>query len=150
MGHCYGTLLWDIVVILYELLGNIILKIYFIYITHMTHPLRDADLSLIKTSEAITRTYLSQIRTSGIFCGISVILIKKIPKFYVNLLLSSIIILNIIFSVNYYIILTKYSKSKEKNIFMRDFYFNILFSIVLIIILLMIIYINRHGSLRIH
>lgn len=116
----------------------------------MTRPLYNADLSLIKTSEAITRTYLSQIRTAGIFCGISVILVKKIPKLYVNLLLSAIIALNIIFSVNYYVILTTYFRSKEKKNLMRDFYFNILFSIVLIIILAMIIYINQHGSLRIH
>lgn len=34
------------------------------------------NLSLFRTYKAITRTYLAQIRT-GIFCGLSMILIKK-------------------------------------------------------------------------
>ena len=98
------------------------------------------DLAVIRTLESITRTYLAQIRTTSIFCGILVMLIKKIPKIYVNLLLSIIIILNIILTINYYLIFTKHFTLKKKG-YKRDFFSNILFSIVLIFILFMIMFI---------
>ena len=100
-----------------------------------SNPLENYDMD--KTINSYKRTYYAMLRTSAIFAGLSMLLIKT-KAYKANIfILSTIIVLTIINSLYHYRII------KEKH---HEFKFDILYSLVLILILATLIVINYKFS----
>ncbi len=93
-------------------------------------------MNLISTTKSIDRTFLAQIRTAAIFSGLSVLLIrnKHASKTKYILIVSIILLLCLIYtyykSLNYLL----YSNHIKDNYFYNEFYYNVSFAALLIII----------------
>lgn len=96
---------------------------------------------LIKTANSIDRTFLAQIRTAAIFCGLSVLLIKNKHASKIKyILIISIIILLCLINIYYKSLNNLFGSNKIKyNYSNNKFYYNISFAILLIIIQLILL-----------
>lgn len=98
--------------------------------------------NLISTVKSIDRTFLAQIRTAGIFSGLSILLLKKKEILKTRIILSVSIILIVILCFTYYNNLQLILKSDEnkKKYFYNEYFFNISFAILLIFIQLILLF----------
>ena len=98
-------------------------------------------MNLISTAKSIDRTFLAQIRTAGIFSGLSVLLIrnKHASKTKYVLIVSIIILLCLIYTYYKSLEYLLDSNKIKDNYYYNEFYYNVSFAVLLIIIQLLLV-----------
>lgn len=99
------------------------------------------SMNLISTAKSIDRTFLAQIRTAAIFSGLSVLLIrnKHASKTKYVLIVSIIILLCLIYTYYKSLEYLLHSNKIKDNYYYNEFYYNVSFAILLIVIQLLLI-----------